>query len=29
MTERELFMECVPMIAEMIVICRKMSGGGI
>lgn len=27
MTERELYVSCIPMIAEMVVMCRKLSGG--
>ena len=27
MTERDLYVSCIPMIAEMIVRCRKLSGG--
>lgn len=25
MTELDLYLQCIPMIAEMIVICRKLS----
>lgn len=27
MTEYDLFVECIHMIAEMVVRCRRMSGG--
>lgn len=26
MTEREFFISCIPMIAEMVVLCRELDG---
>ena len=27
MTERDLYVSCIPMIADVVVRCRKLSGG--
>ena len=29
MTERELYVSCIPMIAEMVIRCRRLSEGGV